>query len=46
MLCLNMRSLLLLRVVVINKACKQNKAVTLKDTLKKSYSKSQMANVL
>ena len=44
MLCLNMKTLLLLRVIVINIACKQNKVVTLKDTPKKSYTKSQMAN--
>ena len=44
MLCLNMKSLLLLRVTIINIACKQNKVVTLKNTPKKSYSKYQMAN--
>ena len=44
MLCLNMKSLLLLRVFVINIACKQNNVVTLKDTSKKNYSKYQMAN--
>ena len=46
MLCLNMKSLLLFRVLVINIACKENKVVILKDTPKKSYSKSQMANFL
>ena len=46
MLCLKMKSLLLLTVNVINIAWKQNKVVTLKDTPKKSYGKSQMANFL
>ena len=34
----------MLRAIVINIACKQNKVVTLKDTPKKSYSKYEMAN--
>ena len=44
MLCLNLKSLLLFRVIVINIAYKKNKVVPLKDTPKKSFSKSQMAN--
>ena len=42
MLCLNMKSLLLLRVIIINIACKQNQVVTLKNTPKKNFSHSKM----